>query len=173
VICRVHRFKTQTEPLPFFESCDLNRVPTSAKLSPNLEVSMQRFLVCLFCWVFLLSGPISAWADCFRHGHGTVEEHHHGAISDLHHGDSGHDHSAPRVHCAQLRFDLQSLAPLSAKSDPKPRDHEYKLTSHSDLIAEQTVLNAQSFSIRNAGRFPRYPFLVGLSPHLLLSVLRI
>ena len=44
-------------------------------------------------------------------------------------------------------FDLQSLASLSAKSDPKPRDHEYKLTSHSDLSAEQSFLNAQSFSI--------------------------
>jgi hypothetical protein len=135
---------------------------------------MQRFFISLFCLFFLLSGPISAWADCFRHSHGTVEErHHHGAISDSHHGDSEHDHSAPRVHCAQLRFDLQSLAPLSAKSDPKPRDHEYKLISHSDLSAEQTFLNAQSFFIRNAGRFPRYPFLIGLSPHLFVSVLRI
>jgi hypothetical protein len=135
---------------------------------------MQRFFISLFCLFFQLSGPISAWADCFRHSHGTVEEqHHHGAISDSHHRDSEHDHSASRVHCAQLRFDLQSLASLSAKSDPKPRDHEYKLASHSDLSTEQTFLNAQSFSIRNAGRFPRYPFLVGLSPHLFLSVLRI
>ena len=30
------------------------------------------------------------------------------------------------------------LASLSAKSDPKPRDHEYKLASHSDLSAEQS-----------------------------------
>jgi hypothetical protein len=127
---------------------------------------MQRFFISMFCLSFLLSGPISAWADCFRHSHGIVEERHH-------HGDSEHDHSAPRVHCAQLRFDLQSLASLSAKLDPKPRDHEYKLASHSDLSIEQTFLNVQILSIRNAGRFPRYPFLVGLSPHLLLSVLRI
>jgi hypothetical protein len=136
---------------------------------------MQRFFISLFCLFFLFSGPISAWADCFRHSHGTVEEHHHhGDISDSHHGDSEHDHSAPRVHCAQLRFDLQSLVSLSAKSDPKPRDHEYKLASHSDLSAEQTFLNAQNrFISSSAGRFPRYPFLVGLSPHLLLSVFRI
>ena len=71
-------------------------------------------------------------------------------------------------------FDLQSLVSLSAKSDPKPRDHEYKLASHSDLSAEQTFLNAQNrFISSSAGRFPRYPFLVGLSPHLLLSVFRI
>jgi hypothetical protein len=135
---------------------------------------MQSSLISLFCLVFLLSGPISAWADCFRHSHGTVEEeHHHRAISDAHHGDSEHAHSAPWVHCAQLRPDLQSVASLSAKFDPKPRDYEYKLASHSDLSTEQTFLTAQSFSIRNAGRFPRYPFLAGLSPHLLLSVFRI
>src|SRR6266481_2944102 len=135
---------------------------------------MQRFFISLFCLFFLLSGPISAWADCSRHSHGRVEEQHrHGAISDSHHGDSEHDHSAPRVHCAQLRFDLQSVASLSAKSDPKPRHHEYELASSSDLSTEQTFLNAQSLSIKNAGRLPRYPFLVGLSPHLLLSVFRI
>jgi hypothetical protein len=136
---------------------------------------MQRFFNSLFCLFFLLSGPISSWADCFRHIHGTVEEqHHHGAISDSHHGDSEHDHSAPRVHCAQLRFDLQSVASLSAKSDPKPPEHEYKLASHSDLSAEQASLNAQNrFISSSGGRFPRYPFLVGLSPHLLLSVFRI
>ena len=136
---------------------------------------MQRFFLSLFCLFFLISGPISAWADCFRHSHGTVEEqHHHGAISDTRRGDSEHDHSAPRVHCAQLRFDLQSLASLSVKADPKPRDQEYKLTSHSDSSAEQTSLNAQNrFISSSARRFPRYPFLVGLSPHMLLSVFRI
>ena len=135
---------------------------------------MQRLFISLFCLFFLISGPISAWADCFRHSHGIVEErHHHGAISDSHHGDSENDHSAPRVHCAQLRSDLQSVASLSAKAAPKPRDHGYKLASHSDLSTEQIFLNAHSFSIRNAAKFPRYPFLVGLSPHLFLSVLRI
>jgi hypothetical protein len=135
---------------------------------------MQRFFISLFCLFFLISGPISAWADCFRHSHWTVEEeHHHGAISDSHLGDSEHDHSPPRVHCAQLRFDLQSLASLSAKADPKP-DQEYKLASYSDSSVEQTSLNAQNrFISSSAGRFPRYPFLVGLSPHLLLSVFRI
>jgi hypothetical protein len=135
---------------------------------------MQRFFISLFCLFFLLSGPVSAWADCFRHSHGTVEEqHHHGAISDSHHGDSEHDHSAPRVHCAQLRFDLQSLASLSAKADPKPRDHEYKLAAHSDLSTVQGSLQGQSRFIASVRRFPGYPFLVGLSPHLLLSVFRI
>jgi hypothetical protein len=135
---------------------------------------MQRFFISLFCLLFLMSGPISAWADCFRHSHGTVEEqHHHGAISDSHHGDSEYDHSVPRVHCARLQFDLQSVASLSAKSDPKPKDHEFKLAAYSDLSAEQTFLNAQSRSIKSAGRFSRYSFRVGLSPHLLLSVFRI
>jgi hypothetical protein len=133
---------------------------------------MQRFFISLFCLCFLLSGPVSAWADCFRHSHGTVEEDH-GAISESHHGDSEPDHSAPWFHCPQLRFDLESLASLSAKSDPKPPDHEYKLASHSDLSTEQTSLNAQSRSIAGVRRFPRHPFLVGLSPHLLLSVFRI
>jgi hypothetical protein len=56
---------------------------------------MQRFLVSLFCLLFLLSGPISSWADCFRHSHGTVEEgHHNGGVSDLiQHADSEHDYS--------------------------------------------------------------------------------
>lgn len=136
---------------------------------------MQRFFISLFCLFFLISGPISVWADCFRHSHGIVEEqHNHDGVSDsIQHTDSGHDQAAPRFHCPQLRFDFQSIASLSAKSDPKPRDHEYKLASHSDLSAEQTFPNAQGFFIRNAGRFPRYPFLIGLPPHLLLSVLRI
>jgi hypothetical protein len=91
----------------------------------------------------------------------------------MQHADSETDHSAPRFHCPQLRFDLQSLASLSVKSDRKPRDHEYKLASHPDLSTEQTFLNAQNRSIKSAGRFPHYPFLIGLSPHLLLSVFRI
>jgi hypothetical protein len=137
---------------------------------------MHRFFISLFCLFFLISGPISVWADCFRHSHGIVEEqHNHDGVSDsIEHTDSGHDQAAPRFHCSQLRFDFQSIASLAVKSDPKPRDQEYKLASHSDLSAEQASLNAQNrFISSSAGRFPRYPFLVGLSPHLLLSVFRI
>jgi hypothetical protein len=136
---------------------------------------MHRFFISLFCLFFLLSGPISAWAECFRHSHGAVDgQHYHGAASDLiQDADSEQDHAAPRVHCPQLRFDLQSLASLSAKSDLKPRDHEYELASHSDLSTEQTSLNVQTCSIRSPGRFPYYPFLVGISPDVLLSVFRI
>lgn len=137
---------------------------------------MQRLFISLLCLFFLLSGPISVWADCFRHSHGTLEEqHHHDGVSDsFQHTDSRHDQATPRFHCPQLLFDFQSIVSLSAKSDPKPRNHEYKLASHSDLSAEQIFLNAQNrFINSSAGRFPRYPFLVGLSPHLLLSVFRI
>ena len=133
---------------------------------------MQRLFISLFCLFFLLSGPISAWADCFRHSHETVEKgHHHGGASDsIQQFHSEYDHSAPPVHCPQLRFDPASLASLSANSDLKPRDHEYKLSSLADLSTEQTSLNIQSCSIRSPGRFSCYPFLVGLSPHVLLSV---
>jgi hypothetical protein len=137
---------------------------------------MQRVVISLLCFLFLISGPSSVWADCFRHAHETVGEgHHHGGASDsIHATHAEPDHSAPWFHCPQTRFDLQSLVSLSPKSDPKPRDHEYKLAWHLDLSAEQTALSAQNhFTSSGAGRFPRYPFLVGLSPHVLLSVFRI
>src|SRR4029453_3296482 len=92
---------------------------------------MQRLFISLFCLFFLLSGPISAWADCFRHSHETVEkDHHHGGASDsIQQFHSEYDHSAPQFHCSQIRFDIESLASLAAKSDPKLRDHEYRLPS--------------------------------------------
>jgi hypothetical protein len=137
---------------------------------------MQRLLISLFSLFFLLTGPASVWADCFRHVHETVGEgHHHGGASDsIHAPHAEPDHSAPWFHCPQTRFDLQSLVSLSAKSNPKPQDHEFKLAAHPDLSAEETSMAAQNrFISGGAGRFPRYPFLVGLSPHLLLSVFRI
>jgi hypothetical protein len=137
---------------------------------------MQRVFISLLCFLFLISGPISVWADCFRHAHETVGEGHHhgGAFGSIQATHAEPDHSAPWFHCPQTRFDLQSLVSLSAKSDPKLRDHEYNLAPHSDLSREQGFLNAQNrFISSSAGRFPRYPFLVGLSPHLLLSVFRI
>jgi hypothetical protein len=129
-------------------------------------------LILLFGLFFPLSVTASAWAECFRHSHAAVDElHHHGGASDfMQHADSEYDHSAPRVHCPHLRF--ASLASLSAKSDPKLRDHEYRLASLLVSI-EQTALNVQNGAIKSAGRFPSYSFLVGLSPHLLLSVFRI
>jgi hypothetical protein len=95
----------------------------------------------------------SAWAECFRHSHAAVDEqHHHDGTSDfLQHADSEIDQSASRIHCPQLRLDPASLASLSAKSDLKPRDHEYKLASLADLSIEQSVSS-------KPGRFPHYPF---------------
>ena len=126
---------------------------------------MQRFFISLFCLFSLISGPISAWADCFRHSHWTVEEeHHHGAISDSHHGDSEHDHSPPG-------FIVLSSGSISSRlrryqqRRPETADQEYKLASHSDSSVEQTSLNAQNrFISSSAGRFPRYPFLVVFHP---------
>jgi hypothetical protein len=136
---------------------------------------MRRFIISLFCLFFLLSGPISAWAGCFRRSHaGVDEQHHHGGASDsIHHTASEHDHSASRIHCPQLRFDIESLASLAGKTDPKPRDHQYKLVLRADVSTEQISLKLHSGAITGTGRFPSYPFLVGLSPYLLLSVFRI
>jgi len=49
----------------------------------------------------------------------------------------------------------------------------YKLASHSDLSKEQIFLSVQGDSTHHVERFPPYPFLMGLSPHLFLSVFRI
>ena len=56
---------------------------------------------------------------------------------------------------------------------PKPQDHEYKLASHSDLSKEQISLSVQSDSTNHVRRFLSHPFLMSVSPYLLLSVFRI
>jgi hypothetical protein len=136
---------------------------------------VKKILVVLFSLFFPFSAITSAWADCFRHQHGVVEEnHHHDAASDvIAHSDSDHDNSVPRIHCAQLQFDIESLTSLSAGSNPKPQDYKYRLASVVDLFAQQSSLAIPSHSIKRAGRYPPYTFLIGLSPHLFLSVFRI
>ena len=154
----------------------MNRTLSSANVKTNQDNSVKRLFISLFCLLFLFSGPLWAWADCFRHNHVGVEEHHHGGarellISDV--GDTDHDDSGPRFHCPELRFDTESLNSLSTRPMPKPQDHEYKLASHSDLSKEQIFLSVQSDSTNHVRRFPSHPFLMSVSPYLLLSVFRI
>lgn len=137
---------------------------------------MKRFLIILFCLSFSLNGAASAWADCFKHHHnGTDEEHHHSGIvaGMIHHGDSEDDHSAPRFHCPPSQFDLDAVVPAFTTSKPKQLESKYKLSPRPDLSAQQFSFNIESRSIEAAGKFLSYPFLIGISPHLLLSVFRI
>jgi hypothetical protein len=135
---------------------------------------MERFFISLFCLFYLVSGPMSAWADCFQHTHGTVEEHHHAGVSEsISDGGAEQDHFAPQFDCTQLRFDFASLVSPSDKSGLKLWDQKYRLAFHGGLSAEQTSVSAQSAFIQDKLRFPHYSFLVGLSFHLLVSVFRI
>ena len=136
---------------------------------------MKQILAILFSLFFQFSAISAVLADCFRHSHAVVEEnHHHGATSDvIGHSDSDHDDSVPHIHCAPLRFDIESLTSLSARSNPKPQDCKYRLAWAVDMLPQQSSLSIPSRSIERAGRYPPYTFLIGLSPHLFLSVFRI
>ena len=136
---------------------------------------MKRFLTVVLCLFFSLSGPAWAWADCFRHSHvGTDEAHHQEVVSDvIYHGHSEPDDSAARFHCPQLRFDFAAVVSSLVTSKPKPLEYHYRLASPSDLSLQQFSLSLQSRSIENVEKFLSYPFLIGISPHLLLSVFRI
>ncbi len=136
---------------------------------------MKQVLAILFSLFFQFSAISAVLADCFRHSHGVVEEnHHHGATSDvIVLSGSDHDNSDPRIHCAPLRFDIESLTSPSARSNTKPQDYKYKLASAVDMLPQQSSLSIPSRSIEKAGRYPPYTFLIGLSPHLFLSIFRI
>src|SRR5262249_59035965 len=110
-----------------------------------------------------------------RHSHGVVEENdHHGVASDvIVHSGSGPDDSVPRIHCAPLRFDIESLASPSARLSTKSQDYKYRLVSAVNILLQHSSLSIPSRSIERAGRYPPYTFLIGLSPHLFLSVFRI
>ena len=134
---------------------------------------MKQILTILFSLFFQFNAISAVLADCFRHSHGVVEEnHHHGTTSDVTvHSGSDHDDSVPRIHCAPLRFDIESLASSSARSNTKPQDYKYRLVSAVDMLPQHSSLSIPT--IEKAGRYPPYTFLIGLSPHLLLSVFRI
>jgi hypothetical protein len=136
---------------------------------------VKQILAILFSLFFQFSAASAVLADCFRHSHAVVEvNHHHGATSDvIVHSGSDHDDSVPRIHCAPLRFDIASLTSPSARSNTKPQDYKYRLASAVDMLPQHSSLSIPSRSIENAGRYPPYTFLIGLSPHLLLSVFRI
>jgi len=136
---------------------------------------VKQILAILFSLFFQFSAISAVLADCFRHSHGVVEEnHHHGAASDvIVHSGSDHDDSVPRIHCAPLRFDIESLTSPSARLNTKPQDYKSRLVSAVDMLPQPSPLSIPSRSIEKAGRYPPYTFLIGLSPHLLLSVFRI
>src|SRR5262249_53330200 len=84
---------------------------------------VKQILTILFSLLFQFNAISAVLADCFRHSHGVVEENHHdGTTSDVTvHSGSDHDDSVPRIHCAPLRFDIESLNSLSARLSTKPQ----------------------------------------------------
>src|ERR671925_1237140 len=100
---------------------------------------MRRFFISLFCLFFLLSGPISAWADCLRHSHEAVEDHHH--QFDGHHSDFGisatHDHprrpSPPIIHCPTAE---QRLGPALQVAPPNLNRFDLVTSVHPSLLKE-------------------------------------
>jgi hypothetical protein len=134
---------------------------------------MQRFFVFLFCWLLLLSGPFSAWVDCFQHSHESVEDHHSGVLDSIRHAGDEHDHFPLRLNCSRLGFDLESLPSSFHKPALKLWDREYRLAFHGNLSAEQASVSARGAFTQDKLGFTQYPLLVGLSPHLFFSVFRI
>jgi hypothetical protein len=139
---------------------------------------MHRFFVSLFCLFFLLSGPISAWADCFRHNHEIVEDHHH--QFEGHHFDSGisaaHDHSRspawPIIHCPTVE---QRLGPLLQVASPNLNRFDLVTPVHSSLLPE-TGFPVSRNSLWLEALFKRilaFSLPNDLARHLFLSILQI
>ncbi len=136
---------------------------------------MKRLLVLLFCFLFPLSGPAWALVDCFGHVHGRFAALHHHDTADR--GFEGsreaeHDDPSPRFHCPELQFDIDSA--VFSGGNLKPRaQYKDQLSSNIDLSTQHASLIVRRLSIESVRPFLPYAFLVGLSPHLLLSVFRI
>jgi hypothetical protein len=127
-----------------------------------------RILLALF---FFFSGPVSIWADCFRHSH---EGHHHSSVSALQDRDESNDEdSAAWLHCSPLQFDLDAVSSTLTTSKPKPIEYKYNLARQPDFTADQFSLAIRSRSFETAQNPLTYPYVIGISPHLLLSVIRI
>jgi hypothetical protein len=140
---------------------------------------MQRFLISLFCIFFLLSGPTSAWADCFRHSHGTVEEQHHHHFEG-HHFDSGisatHDHSRspswPIIHCPTTE---QRLGPALQVALPNLNRFDLVTSVHACFLPE-SASPASRNSLWLEALFKRiltFSLPNDLARHLFLSILQI
>jgi hypothetical protein len=140
---------------------------------------MQRFFLSLFCLFFLLSGPISVWADCFRHSHGTVEEQHHHHFEG-HHFDSGisptHDHSRspfwPIIHCptAEQRLGpaLQVASAKLSRLDQVTSVHASFLPEPASPVFRNSVWLEALFKRVLAFSLPN-----DLARHLFLSIIQI
>jgi len=134
---------------------------------------VKQSLTILLAIFFFLSGPALVWADCFKHSH-SDKEHHHSSLSDAdHRSDSDHNHSDARVHCSSLQFDFDAVSSTLATPKPKPIEYKYNLVRQSDVSADQFSLAIRSRSIETAQNSLSYPYVIGISPHLLLSVFRI
>jgi hypothetical protein len=139
---------------------------------------MRRFFISLFCLFFLLSGPISAWADCFRHSNEAIEDHHH--QFDGHHFDAGisatHDHSrspsAPIIHCptAEQRLgpSLQVVSPNLYRFDRVTSVHPSLLSGSASPVSRNSLWLEALFKRILAFSLPN-----DLARHLFLSILQI
>jgi hypothetical protein len=141
---------------------------------------MRRFLVSLFCLFFLLSGPISAWAECFRHSHGIVEEQQHHHHFNGHHFDSGisatHDHSRspswPIIHCPTAE---QRLGPALQVVSPNLNRFDLITSVHASFIPEPASPASRN-SLWLEALFKRilaFSLPNDLARHLFLSILQI
>jgi hypothetical protein len=130
--------------------------------------AVKQLLTIFIVVFFFLSGPASLWADCSKQVHSHSAEH--DALDALSHpseADKTDDtDSAPRIHCPPSQFDLNAISATVTTS--KPNQYQGKLARLS--AADECSLAIHRIeSIRSVG----YPFLIGISPHLLLSVFRI
>jgi hypothetical protein len=128
--------------------------------------------ILLFCLLFPLSGPAWALVDCFGHAHGEDVVHHHNGFAGIDH-EAKAPHDAPMFHCPEFRFDTVSVGSVASRSNPKLRDYKYTLTSCRDPSTTEPAITVPSRSFQIIRRTLSYPFLIGLSPHLFLSVFRI
>jgi hypothetical protein len=139
---------------------------------------MRRFFISLFCLFFLLSGPISAWADCLRHSHEAVEDHRH--QFDGHHSDfkisATHDYprspSWPIIHCPTLEqrlgSALQVASPNLYRFDRVTSVHPMFLPGSASPVSRNSLWLEALFKRILAFSLPN-----DLARHLFLSILQI
>ena len=149
----------------------MNCTLSSGRLGVNTIV--KQLLIIFLAIFFFLSGPASLWADCFRHTHAHSEDHHDSnGLSAVSSDATDDNDSAARFHCPPVQFDLDAVSSTITTSKPSPTEYTCRLARDSGLAADEFSLATQSRWIETRLSVS-YPYLIDISPHLLLSVFRI
>ena len=140
-------------------------------MSVTFNEAVKQLLTILTTTFFLVSGPASLWADCFRHVHSHSEEDeplHAGLHSSPAHPSEETD-SAARIHCPPSQFDLDAVSSTARIATKTLKNENYIRVGSLFAADEFSSATHRIQPVKPVG----YPLLIGISPHLLLSVFRI